>query len=386
MAELDIRTALTQIEIALLQTIANALQSRLTLATNAALKALPSASRPTTESGGERAYVTATGRVWQWSRYSTATASSSVLVPDDAPTAGRWLLTTSTNPTGYLKAIRLYDGEPSEEKVLVWLFGQVPSVIIEWEGEEYVAKSGGSPGALYWYEPRFSIWAISRNLRGEKQGAIGSAIASEAVADPGVNRIIGDLRRYLAGSDINQTGVAYCEILSSDRVLSSATAERGHVYKLGVKVRATLHNTVADDADNPATALDRIDATLAWAQETGADGAAYPDDYVSAGGGISAAAGLTATIDETTATIAGVAVTAASTSRTFTASRDTYRYIVAGPAWSYVEVASAAPIPATPSGAFLVGVTSTNGSAIVLDSLLAARLINSGITDQIDTT
>ena len=382
MAELDFRTATTQIEEALQSTIALNLQTRLTVANATALAALLADNQWHLT----LARLTSTGYVWRFDRYSQAIASASVIVPASAPTAGRWLLTASTITSGYLKAVKLYDGEVDEAKVMTWLFGQVPSSIIVWEGEDYEPKSGGSNGALYLATCRFTIWGISRNLRAEKQGVLGSQIASEATADPGVNRIIGDLRRYLAGSTLGQDGVVKTEITTADRVMSTQTAERGHIYALRVNVYATYHNTIADEQDNPAVDLDRIDATYQLASEVGAGGTEYASDYAAGSGGLTGITGLTATMPALTVTIDGTDYSPIATGVTFGASVDAYRYVTTGAVWSVVEVASGAAMPTTPAGALLVAVTTTNASAITLDRSIAAHLYNLGLVDLIDTT
>ena len=381
MADLSILTATTQVEEALQSAIALPLQARLTIATAAALAALPSLTRTHLE----LARLTSTGIVWRFNRYSTAAASASVIVPDDAPTAGRWLVTTSTATGGYFKSVKLYDGEVDEEQFLVWLFGQVPSCIIVWDGEDYTPKSTIA-GALYWTAIKFSIWGISRNLRAEKQGVLGSQIASEAAADPGVNRMVGDLRRYLAGSDLDQAGVAKVEIVAADRVISSATRERGHVYRLSIVVYCTIHNTVADDADNPATALDRIDATYQLARSPGADEAEYPDDYTEGSGALTGVVGLAANLPALTYTIGGTEYTASLTAITLSANVDAYRYVTDGSVWSVAEVATGAAMPTTPSGSLLVAVTTTGSSGVTLDRVVSAHLYDLGVTDEIDTS
>lgn len=382
MAQLSILTANTQVEQALQTTIALGIQKRLVVASVAVLKAIPSAG----VSHQALAYTTATTQVWQFDRFSSAAASSAVLVPDDTPTTGRWLLTTSTSSSGYLGIVTLYDGESDEETVLEWLFGKVPNVVIVWDGDDYIPKSGGSPGALYRVPMRFSIWAISRNLRGQQQGITGSQIASEATQDPGVNRIVGDLRRYLAGSDLNQTGVDYCEIVSADRVLSSKTKNRGHVYRLSVVVYATIHNTVADDADNPATALDRIDTTWQWAQGIGGDGAEYPDSYLTSGGAITSSPNfLDVTYAAGTAVIGGEEVTFGEGEGTAPDTGALFRFVGPDGEWSFVSQDAAEPVPAAPvDGALLIGYTLTQYSGVIQDVIAAPFLLDSGITDQIN--
>ena len=65
-------------------------------ATTAALKAMGPGGRYT----GMLATVIADNSVWQWDADSTASASATVLVPDDTPTAGRWVTMVFTPTPG----------------------------------------------------------------------------------------------------------------------------------------------------------------------------------------------------------------------------------------------------------------------------------------------
>jgi hypothetical protein len=65
-------------------------------ATTAALTAMGSKGRST----GMLATVVADNSIWIWDADSTTSASASVLVPDDAPAAGRWLVKDTTPTAG----------------------------------------------------------------------------------------------------------------------------------------------------------------------------------------------------------------------------------------------------------------------------------------------
>ena len=89
-----IQTALTSIETALRDTILDGLGHCLTVATLAALRALPSAGMR----DGKRAFVTAATLRYRFSRYSTATDNGTTIIkPTDSPATGRWLATTSAS-------------------------------------------------------------------------------------------------------------------------------------------------------------------------------------------------------------------------------------------------------------------------------------------------
>lgn len=386
MADLGMRTALSQIEVALQSTILLALGAKRTTATPATLRSTWASS---VLAHNMLAYVTSSALVFVFDRYSTtAHNGTTVVAPSDDPTAGRWLVTTSTASTGYLKQVKLYEGEPNEDSLMTWLFGAVPSVVIVWEEEDYQVKST-VPGALYRYVPNFSIWCVSRNLRPDKQGVLGAyasgpSITSEQTTDPGANRIVGDLRYVLAGSTLGQTGVDWCEIVGASRVMSSATAERGHVYRLRVRVYATLHNA----EETAAVDLDRIDTTYQHANLTGGDGAEWPTTYVTATDylAVTRISTLTGSIAGGTLYIDEAAVTAAAVaSHSFSANVDAYRFLSAAGAWTFVEVAAGQAAPDNPTGTTLIGVTSTT-SDIAIDRIVAPWLVSSGITDQIDVT
>lgn len=383
MADLDIRTALTQIEVALATTIENAIGKTITVADLTALRALASNARK----HGDLAYVTSAAYRYRFNRYATtADNGTTVIKPTDNPTAGRWERTTSTSATGYLKQVRLWEGERNEEDLLTWLFGNVPSVVIVWEGEEYEPRAGGYPGTLYKYKPEFSVWAVSRNLRLEKQGATGSQIATEATADPGVNRIIGDLRRALAGSSLAQDGVDWAEITRSDRVLSSH--ERGHVYRLGVKVYATIHNNISPDDD--ATALTRIDVDFQAANQYGLADDAYPDDVVTATNylAVTQLAPGQGQIVGGAATVNGVAVTAATVSTVgLIANQRVDRYLDTSGAWRFAVKDLAEPAEEPQSDEVYVGWHTSDASQnLVMDCIVAPFLVTTGVEAEIDLT
>ena len=238
---LDTATALTQIEQALLSTIRGALLRPLVAANVAALQALASAARR----HGEQAFTTATTQRWEFDRFSSLPASSTVLVPTDAPTAGRWRLLVSTSSAGYARAVELFEGQATAEAILERFGAVKPAIVIVYDGEANNPIST-TPGALYDYRPSFLLWCLSSHLRGEHQTAVGSAITAEAAADPGVNRILGDLKALMAGNRLGPlTGVKYVEIGNGARVYTSQ-GDRLMVYQLKIEVRAVCHNVDTD--------------------------------------------------------------------------------------------------------------------------------------------
>ncbi|HZU84109.1 MAG TPA: phage protein Gp37 [Polyangiaceae bacterium] len=252
---MSLRTAATLIERALFNAINRALRVRLPpVADVAALRAAPTRGASAggyVRSDYEPVFVAAAGVCYEWSTAATAPDDGDqVIRPNDAGATGRWIRTESTVQTGYVRAVRLYEGEQSEDEILTRLLGQWPAVVIRWESARHEPRSQIS-GALYRYETDFDVWAVSSNLRGGAlpEAVVGSPVAGEAVVDPGVNAMIGDIKRVLAGrsgEELGQPGIAYCEIGKEEPVYRSL-AERRFVYALGVRVHATVQNPDDDD-------------------------------------------------------------------------------------------------------------------------------------------
>jgi phage gp37-like protein len=255
MPDLTLRNAATLIERAVFNAINRGLRARLpAVADVAALRATRTRGANATgyaRCDYELVYVAAKGVSYEW---ATAAAEADdgdlVIQPADAGAAGRWLRTISPVRTGYLRDVRLYEGEQSEEEILNRLLGQSPAVVIRWESGANEPRSQ-IPGALYRYETDFEIWAVSSNMRGGAQpvAVVGSPVSGEALADPGANAMIGDIKRALAGrsgEELGQPGIAYCEIGKEEPVYRSL-AERRFVFALGVRVHATVSNPDDDD-------------------------------------------------------------------------------------------------------------------------------------------
>jgi hypothetical protein len=367
---LAIDTCLTQIEQALQTTILVGLGKRITVATNAAIQGLDSESMK----HGKLAYSTAGGYVWRFNRYSTAAAASTVLVPTDAPTAGRWERTTSTSATGYLTAVELYEGEAGAQDILTRFKQQKPCVVINWLGNEWTPRSL-VPGALFAYRPRFALWAVSGNLRGEGQAITGSQVTSEATRDPGANRIIGDLRELLAGSDLDQDGVQYVYLGRESRVVSSNAPnmhDRLMVYSIEIEVRASVHHPDTDLVTLDTSGGFRAQYNL---MNTDLDLTFDDDNYVTSGMTVPIGAGLTKTIAAGTMYFDGESLSVASASKTFTASKWTWRDVNENGVYTYTETEIGAEAPTLDDDLIRIGVTETDAAGVAFDRVLAAAEI-----------
>lgn len=195
--------------------------------------------------------------IYSWSATSTAADDGSAVIrpADRGSLPGRWLKTTSTSTSGYLAVVRIYEGEDGEEPSLVKLSGQTPWVQVIFRGET-PDKQSQIPGAFYRLMMEFEIRAGSRSLRGGNEALLGSAISDEASADPGVERIIGDVRQAIVwGDDLGLPEIVdFCYPGAHGKVLEDA-GERYFVHKLMVRVPATVR---FEDADGEDVALSEL--------------------------------------------------------------------------------------------------------------------------------
>jgi hypothetical protein len=274
LADLTFRTALTLTERAVFNAVNRALRKRLSpVADVAALRAAVTRGSGAVgyqRSDHELVYVTSQAVCYEWSTASQAADDGDLVVkPTDAGTTGRWLKTASAVQAGYLVDVRLYEGEKTEAELLDRLLGQRPSVAIRWESTENTPKSQVA-GALYRSDVQFDLWAVSSNLRGGAlpEAVVGSDVAAEFAADPGVNAVVGDVKQALAGKtgeELGQAGISYCEIGAEEPVYRSL-AERRFVSSVKLVVHTTVHNT--DEAVAPGDSVPLTEIDVSFAIET----------------------------------------------------------------------------------------------------------------------
>lgn len=402
MATLSIRTALTQIERAVQQTIALGLQKRAAAAADiTALRAVASRSP-----GGsvqllqfDLQPVTSPLSVWLWYPYSTATDNgTSVVEPDDVPTGepGRWIITDDqqafapdpdTNPvpvrldqiqSGYLTRVILWNGEfrrkEFEERILAYR----PCVAIAWQQSD-PKQAGTYAGNITEYPATFEILVCSQNLRPEQESFYGGGTAADTAEDPGAIRILGDIKQLLADAGkyspiLAQPGIQRV-VLGAEDVVDVDLAERKAIVSLMVTVEATVMNV-----DPPSQLVD-LDAIDTQPELTHLNAATEfdPDNYVVTFGSfaITPGFGLSATPAVGSAYVGGVLVNAyAAPLRTFTAGSDTYRDLIVdpdtGPEFVYVTVPAGTDEPDVTTDALRVAVTTTSSTSITVDRYLAA--------------
>ena len=249
---LSLETATADIEEALRRTVSRQLRRRLpAVADIAALRAFATRGASGTASlvPGELIPATSTGYDYEWWEASTVADDGATGVrPSDvgASDPGRWIRAVKSR-SGVARAVIVHNGDFSDDAI-ERLYSQVPSYVIHYAGGSYRPLSQ-LPGAVYDYRPRFVVWAMSRCLRPEAEGSLGSGISSEYADDPGAMALIGKLRGALAGA-VPLDGVKYVEILE-EGVEEVDLAERQVTLYLSVEVRATFVHPNEAGADPP---------------------------------------------------------------------------------------------------------------------------------------
>ena len=384
--DLTFRNAATLIELAVFHAINRALRRRLPAAADIiALRSMVTRGAGTgyARRDDDSVYVAAKGVCYEWSTASTAADDGDlVIAPTDAGVTGRWLKGPSKVQSGYLADVRLYEGEQSEDELLDRLLGQRPAVAIRWLGADHVPQSQVS-GSLYKYKNDFELWVASSNYRGSAlpEAVVGSAIAAEAARDPGVNAILGDLKKALAGKtgeELGQPGIAYAEIGREQPVYRSLS-ERLFVFSLALRVHATVQNQDDD--------LETLDRLMLQRQigDLHAQNKFDPLNYVASGIDVPLGPGLATQVSAGTAKISGATVSYAGELRTFNALRWTYRDLKADATMVFIETPVGSVVPAVTGNALRVGRTDTDAGSVIADTYFASTLSDYGDPDEIDT-
>ena len=375
---LDVRTQIATVERTVWSILRLGLGTRLpAVADIAALRAAPVL---TVKDMAVR-HVTSVNNLFEWAAVSSAADDGvNVIQPTTPPkpgqTNGRWLRVTNPSTfgpndnaplqrkaTGYVPAVVLYQGE-DDDKALTEVFGQTPAILIEWMGDDPKARSQ-YPGALYWNVHELQVMCISQCLRPSPWALLGSVISGEAAKDPGVHRLLGDVRYLLAGVKTGVDGIESIEIGRAD-IVSVSLAQRLFVATVQIFVRTSW--TIPDEDLEPMAW--QVDPKHPTTFED--DGAFDPLNYVASGYTVQQGAGLTRTPAPGSAFIGGTVLSSSPAAKTFTANRDTYRDLKPDGTFAYVEVLVGAAAPPRTAGWLRLGVTRTDGADIVLDKVLAS--------------
>lgn len=393
MAYLDIRTALTTIERAMVDAISLAYQWRVSeVADLDALRALDAA--PAWD--GQLRYVLSEGVVYRYRLYSgNDERLPYVVAPSNITGRGRWERQSSAvtkGPNylapvhrvryGYAKAVQLWEGQVGSDEALERIFGLCPAYLIRWVSDDIGSRTTAGPyGALYSYDLSFEIWCFSKNFRPQNQALLGSEITAESTAtsDPGLNRMMGDIR-YLFGNGTNLglgPGVAQCRINGAASILEEDLDSRQFVGVVPIKVQASFN--IPDE--------DLVPIEEVWTQfqdaglpvnEDGTYGEADITNFLAQGYRITPGPGLSGTPSGGVAYINGVLVSSTPGANVFAANSDTYRYLRADGSLIYQATGHDHPRPIAPANTLLIGMTRTGTSDVESDTLLCGHSINAG--------
>ena len=331
-------------------------------------------------SDGAMAYVTSEANIYEWSIDSTATDDGSTVLASttlDPSARGRWLKVSTSwtygaggtnlakKQTGYLRTVEPYasteTSQGDEDGILSRIAAQTPSVCVQFVGDE-IESYDNQPGTLYSATLGITLIIASTNLRAAPAAVRGDGVSD----DPGVYRIIGDLRRLFGGLSFDNgiEGVERIEIGGSE-LISELEDRRVYVWGLDLIVKASF---AIEDEDLA------IDGEI-WVQPKLTEFWPLPKwdklNYIATGGTLSGS-GLTRTVDATTGLIVGSAVSFASSSVTLPASKDTYRDLDPSTGWHFTSVDIGSPQPPIVAGRLRVAVSRTTASDIEIDAGLCS--------------
>lgn len=384
---LDVRTCIQQIQQALVETIDLAYRWRYPEVQT--LSELQSASSEKVPDLGLR-FAVEQGDVYRFRLDSRLShAPPYVIAPSDRGATGRYLrqqsrVTLGPNYVkplhrvryGYARAIEAYEGLPEEK--LEKVYGQRPAFLVEYRGDELPLKSYAH-GAIHEQNLDFTIHCLSRNLRPGPEAIYGSKYAGEEddpeqrILDPGLYRMMGDIRYLLAGCRLNlDPGVKFCDIQGQGQIVERDLAQRIFTAEVPIRVHASV-NIIDEDLLSP---------VQVWVQgyNAGTDDVGPFDlqNFVQEGLLITPIAGLVAVPDPGVAVVGGQVVSVAPASHLFEASRDTYRDLRPDGSFIFQSVEVDAEAPEQEVGTLRLAKTRTDASDIIADVYACDFAVRSG--------
>jgi len=331
-----------------------------------------------TMSHGALCYVTSESAVYEWDSYSTATANGSTVIASSTlpagKTNGRWLkiitdwtygaggTNLGAKSTGYLRSVEAYSGDDGPEDAITRVYARFPSVLVQWTGDDPKADSV-LPGTFYKDTVSFNLMIATSNNRKPNATTQGSPFSGE---DPGAYRVIGDLRRLIAGI-ADRSGISGVERIEfgAARLMYEDLEDRLFIHLMQVRCMGSVEIT---DEDLEAASI-VVQPDLAGNKR---DESFDASNYVARGANLDEGegTGLSRNIVETVAVIGGVAVSVAETAVTFTADSDTYRDLGSDGNWTFTAVSSGAAEPSLTDGLLRVAVTKTDSNSVLSDQAL----------------
>lgn len=395
---LEYRTALTQIERAIVDRLALAFQERLpAVADFVALRQVEMQY----VMHRDLIFVEARGTCYFWrDGERDPDNGGSTIAPDnwtDASGAlkpGRWTEamdtsmyaprgTTQALPLnqirqGYARTVMLYAGKADSEDAFNRIFGRRPAMLVQWGGTK--RKQISWAPALFEARYQFHVFGISYCPRFGPDALYGSELPDEATEDPGLNQILADASDCLVGASDERTD--YCHLVpgvdvvlpGDDDVVEESLGERLFVGATAVEVVAYLHRP---DYDASRLTNIHVDVRVAAGSKPAAD------DCVREGLAVAwPVAGLAGAISAGEARIRGAVVNVLATPVNFPALCDTYRDLKPDGTWilQHVPAGDEQP-PAQAPGTLRVGVTTTDSGGVVFDRYLCSALLSAGYID-----
>ena len=380
---LDIRTATTDVQDAIVRALELAYLRR--YPESADLTAL---SLVDSEKLPDRAlvYVQSEGVVYRLSKASTL----SVALPDIVPAAGngRWLRQASTMTMGpnyfapiyrvrygVVNAVEAFQGDMSE--FLDRLMGQRPAFGVE-VIEDDLQLRAQRQGSIYDAKWKVIIHATTFNYRHGSDALYGSDVAEDSgiASERGIYRLMGDARYLLAGTDLGLgLCIKFASIDGNGRLVEKQLGQRYFRGEIDLTVHGTVQILDEDLFPQWAASIERY--------ETGTpDGRAFdPANFVAQGLRIQPQSGLSAAPVPGVAYFDGQPVSVSPGLHVFSANSDTYRDLLPNGTLIYLEADVGQPAPSQTPNSLRVGVTRTDATSIIADTLLCSyRLTSAPVT------
>lgn len=386
----SVRTLITEVQKALVETLDLALRRRFTVRDLTALRTFLTGGTQGSKAivHRELCYVQSEGTNFRFDLYSSLADGVDVITPADRGIKpGRWRRCTLQAPYGrftlplcqvppafleredglfgvarYAKQVQIYEGESTEEEMLTRLFGQRPSILVKWEDDQVTPRSN-RPGCLYVTQQRFSVLCVAQNNRPDWQALQGSTLPDPSEG-PGLNRMIGDVRYVLAGAQLGLGPYVERVEIGGARILEEDLSQRLFVGQVDIAVHASVH--LADEELQPIEVL--------GVQPLLASGAPATDNLVIEGFTLAPGPGLERALARGAALVNNGRVDYEPTVLRFPASRDVYLDLQEDGTLFLPSAVSGAAPPAL-AGALRVGVVRTGAAEVLSFNYLCPTLV-----------
>ncbi len=330
-------------------------------------------------------FVTQVGRVYRFDGYSLEIDDNlNVIKPHDLTDTqrGRWIKQDVGEPgqptyldlgngvnfrkplhiiqTGYAKAVEPYQGQLDRDEELTRIMGNIPAFLVHWIGDEYLSSSQYQ-GALYKVKHKFSIICLSSCLRPDASSLYGSPIPGEYAYDPGLYRMMGDVRYLFNASKLGVHSVDYTD-LGQGEVTHEDWDSRLFMGEVELIVRDTVN--IADED------LIELREQAMNPHLTASVGPFDIVNYIASGLRVPIQQGRNVAPEAGSAYIDGQLVEVNPPPHLFPTFSDTYRDLKPDGSFYYTSVTAGHKAPPLIPGTLRVGLTVTDGSNITFDTFL----------------